>query len=216
MRIVLRVYSWTLQIKTAKIVLRKKGGSMKKIIGIVIASLVFCNIGFAEVKLIEARTEVKDSLSGEALRNGVSLQMNAAPLNVNGSRSVRSLEIAVSKDNKWQKGNTEYCDLVLVSGGWSPVVHLLSHRGIRPIWDKLNACFIPSKYNEPITVVGSASGIWDKENCIASGIAAGLRAAESLGIKTKKYSFPSVGGWLNPIKPLYEVKISNYKTKNFV
>ena len=31
MRIVLRVYSWTLQIKTAKIVLRKKGGNMKTV-----------------------------------------------------------------------------------------------------------------------------------------------------------------------------------------
>ena len=32
---------------------------MKKIIGIVIASLVFCNIGFAEVRLIE-KTKVGD------------------------------------------------------------------------------------------------------------------------------------------------------------
>ena len=31
-----------------------KGGNMKKIIGIVIASLVFCNIGFAEIKMIES------------------------------------------------------------------------------------------------------------------------------------------------------------------
>ena len=35
---------------------------MKKIIGIVIASLVFCNIGFAEVKLIESVTLKKKSL----------------------------------------------------------------------------------------------------------------------------------------------------------
>ena len=134
----------------------------------------------AEVKLIDARTEVKDSLSGEALRNGVSLQMNAAPLNVNGSRKVKSLDIALAKNDKWQKGNTEYCDLVIVSGGWSPVVHLLSHRGIRPIWDKLNACFIPNKYSEPITVAGSALGIWNKDNCIASGIAAGSKPTKLL------------------------------------
>ena len=67
-----------------------------------------------------------------------------------------------------------------------------------------------------ITVAGSASGIWDKNNCIASGVAAGTKAAGNLGIKTKNYSFPSAGGWLNPIKPLYEVKIPNYKTKSFV
>jgi len=170
----------------------------------------------AEVKLLDARSEIEDSLSGKALRNGVDLQMNAAPLNVNGSRGVKSLDIAVEKKNKWQKGNTELCDLVLVSGGWSPVVHLLSHRGIRPIWDKLNACFVPDKYSESITVAGSASGIWGKDDCIASGIVAGLKAADNLGIKTKSYSFPSAGGWSNPIKPLYEVKISHYKTKSFI
>ena len=66
----------------------------------------------AEVKLIDVRPEVEDNLSGEVLRNGVILQMNAAPLKVHGSRAVRSLDIATAKDNKWQKGNTEFCDLV--------------------------------------------------------------------------------------------------------
>ncbi len=178
-------------------------------------AIELCKSG-AEVKLIDARSEVKDSLSGMALRNGLNLQMKAAPLNVNGSRSVRSLDIAVEVNNKWQKGNTEFCDLVLVSGGWSPVIHLLSHRGVRPKWDEQNACFVPDKCREPITVAGSASGLWDKDNCIASGIAAGSKASNIQEIKAKSYSFPSAGGWLNPIKPLYEVKIPKYKTKSFV
>jgi len=45
MRIVLRVYSWTLQIKTAKIVLRI---FMKKLLGILVLGLLWCNVGFAE------------------------------------------------------------------------------------------------------------------------------------------------------------------------
>ena len=49
------------------------------------------------------------------------------------------------KDNNFRKIKEVDCDTVLLSGGWSPVVHLLSHRGIRPIWDKQNACFLPNK-----------------------------------------------------------------------
>ena len=33
--------------------LRKKGGNVKKVIGIVIASLVFCNIGYAKMRVLE-------------------------------------------------------------------------------------------------------------------------------------------------------------------
>ena len=91
-------------------------------------------------------------------------------------------------------------DLVLLSGGWSPVVHLLSHRGIKPKWDDKNLCFIPSEIKEPITVAGSALGIWGTEDCVESGVAAGLRAAKLLGLKTTDYFFPKIGGWKNPIK----------------
>ena len=56
----------------------------------------------AEVKLLDARSGIEDSLSEKALRKGVDLQMDAAPLNVNGSRGVKSLDIALEKKNKWQ------------------------------------------------------------------------------------------------------------------
>ena len=170
----------------------------------------------AEVRLIDSRSNTGDNLSGEALRNGVNLQMNAAPLNIIGSRSVEALEIATFNGQEWRKRNKEKCDLVLVSGGWSPVINLLSHRGIRPIWNEQNSCFVAPEHKEKIVMTGSAAGIWDHQNCIISGKSSGLKVAESFGKKTKKYSFPKLGGWISPIKPMYEVKISNYKTKSFV
>ena len=54
---------------------------------------------------------------------------------------------------KYKKGNQIKCDLVLISGGWSPTVHLLSHRGVRPIWNPENLCFLPNEIQEPITVM---------------------------------------------------------------
>ena len=50
MRIVLRVYSWTLQIKTAKIVLEVK---VKKFLGILVSDFVIVNTSQAE-KYLEA------------------------------------------------------------------------------------------------------------------------------------------------------------------
>ena len=112
--------------------------------------------------------------------------MNAAAFKVNNGRSVKSLDIAKFNGNHWEKITNESCDMGLLSGGWSPILHLLSHRGVRPIWNEENSCFIAGKHNEPITMAGSAAGFWDTVSCIASGEANGLCAAEILGKKIKR------------------------------
>ena len=47
-------------------------------------------------------------------------------------------------------------------------------------------------------------------------MAAGLSAAKSLGLKTTNYFFPKIGGWKNPIQPLYEVKYKKNRSKSFI
>jgi sarcosine oxidase subunit alpha len=105
---------------------------------------------------------------------------------------------------------------VLVSGGWSPVVNLASYRGVRPVWNADNACFLPVEAKEPLALAGSAAGIWRTQDCIASGRAAGAAAASALGGKAAAATQPAPGGWKDPIRPLYEVKIAGAKLKSFV
>jgi glycine cleavage system aminomethyltransferase T/NADPH-dependent 2,4-dienoyl-CoA reductase/sulfur reductase-like enzyme len=50
------------------------------------------------------------------------------------------------------------CDTLLVSGGWSPVLHLASQAGAKPVWsDKLHA-FLPPESDGAWEAVGSAAG----------------------------------------------------------
>ena len=77
-------------------------------------------------------------------------------------------------------------------------------------WDSVNLCFLPNEIQEPITVTGSASGIWNTDECVKSGVAAGLKAAQSLGVKTINYSFPKPGDGpilLAPYMKLVIIKI---------
>tara|TARA_B100000686_G_C16802712_1_gene987329 strand:+ start:3792 stop:6770 length:2979 start_codon:yes stop_codon:yes gene_type:complete len=170
----------------------------------------------AQVKLIDSRPEVDESLSSAILKSGVNLQMKSAPLKAKGYKNIDGLVIAQKKGDHFKKTSDEICDVILMSGGWSPILHLVSHRGIRPIWNEENACFLSSEHKEPITIAGSAAGIWETNKCILSGEAAASKALDSLGIKVPSYSFPKPGGWKNPIEPLYEVKIKGYKTKSFI
>ena len=170
----------------------------------------------ATVSLLDARATVPSQLMELAGNSGVSLHTQTAPLNASGLRAVKGLELAQNANDNWTKKGSESCDLILVSGGWSPVVNLISHRSVRPIWNAEQACFVAPDSNESIYMAGSAAAIWNTEDCIISGHSIGAKIAKKMGCKTRQKPAPEIGGWENPIQPLYEVKIAGKKLKSFV
>ncbi|MBX2868260.1 MAG: sarcosine oxidase subunit alpha family protein [Acidiferrobacterales bacterium] len=174
----------------------------------------------AEVTLLDARAKIPGRLLELIGDRGITLMTNSAPLSAKGLNGVNSLEIAGGKAGGWRSKGKEVCDLLLVSGGWSPVVNLISHRGVRPVWNAENCCFIANEPHEGICMAGTAAGIWNTADCEDSGTAAGEAAAKALGKATgsggASTSMPAVGGWDMPIKPLYEVRIDGRKSKALV
>ncbi|MCP4188138.1 MAG: sarcosine oxidase subunit alpha family protein [Gammaproteobacteria bacterium] len=171
----------------------------------------------AEVSLLEARSEISESAMALVGNNGVNLHTRSAPLHVRGSGSVNALDVAVESNSGWSAHGAEPCDLVLVSGGWSPVVHLMSHRGIRPEWNAEQACFVaPANIEEPMYIAGSAAAVWNTDDCMKSGESAALKVLKALGSKARQKKAPVAGGWDTPIKPLYEVKVPGRYLKSFV
>src|SRR6478735_10898532 len=73
------------------------------------------------------------------------------------------------------------CDLLAVSGGWSPVVHLHSQRQGRLRWDEDLVAFVPDGTVRDQQVVGAARGTYDLDGCLAEGARAGARAATDAG-----------------------------------
>ncbi|MEM7222925.1 MAG: sarcosine oxidase subunit alpha family protein [Pseudomonadota bacterium] len=170
----------------------------------------------AEVTLLDARAEVSDELKALAKANNILVRPGTAPLNALGKPAIDGLETVTADGTGWRPGEVENGDLILISGGWSPVVHLLSHRGLKPVWDAANACFVPPESDDPIHTAGAAAAIWRGEDCEASGRAAGAAAARALGKSAPEEAAPGPGGWATPIRPLYEVKLPGKKLKSFV
>ncbi|MCP3689496.1 MAG: FAD-dependent oxidoreductase, partial [Gammaproteobacteria bacterium] len=171
----------------------------------------------AEVSLLDARAVIPEPLMALAGSHAVSLRTRSAPLNVRGTRGVNGVDIAVEASNGWVVHGAESCDLLLVSGGWSPVVHLLSHRGFKPEWNAEQACFVgPENVDEPIYLAGAAAAVWNTDDCMKSGESAALKAIKALGGKSRQKPAPTAGGWLAPIKPLYEVSVPGRHLKSFV
>ena len=131
----------------------------------------------AEVTLVDSRINVPDSISGLMQTRNVTLKTGMSVGAAIGSKAVKQAQlVGRNTDNSWSNAETQSCDLLLVSGGWSPVVNLLSHRGVRPQWDAENCCFVPAATNEPIHMAGSALGIWGASDCEDSGRAAAQAA----------------------------------------
>ncbi|MBN9526783.1 MAG: (2Fe-2S)-binding protein [Alphaproteobacteria bacterium] len=78
------------------------------------------------------------------LAAGVSIQR------ARGRLGVRDVELS--------DGTTIACDLVAMSGGWNPTLHLTSHLGGKPRWDEKIASFVPGGLPPGMTVVGAAAG----------------------------------------------------------
>ena len=65
------------------------------------------------------------------------------------------------------------CDLIAISGGWSPVVHLHSQSGGKLDYRADLNVFVPGAAKQTSQTIGAAAGEFDLDACLAQGRAAG-------------------------------------------
>ena len=73
------------------------------------------------------------------------------------------------------------CDLLAVSGGWNPTLHLYAQAQGRLSFDARIAAFVPAGSEAAVECVGAARGSFALGQCLAEGAAAGARAATLCG-----------------------------------
>ena len=75
------------------------------------------------------------------------------------------------------------CDLLAVSGGWNPNLHLHAQSGGRPVFDEARGCFLPGPPVQPETGVGACRGTFRLDACVREGAEAGREAALASGFR---------------------------------
>jgi heterotetrameric sarcosine oxidase alpha subunit len=98
------------------------------------------------------------------------------------------------------------CDLLAMSGGFSPNVHLTSHLGGRPAWNPGLAAFVPGDLPSGMTVAGSAAGVFDLAGCLSGGGKAGAAAAQDSGFGGGAFDPPAVAAEPSGVSALWRVK----------
>jgi len=109
------------------------------------------------------------------------------------------------------------CDVLGVSGGWSPAVHITSHNGIKPIYDERIAAFVPGGFAKTHFGAGAVMGTFGVKAAIGDGSAAGAKAAAVAGFTAEAAALPapSVEDRAYAIQPVWMPPLTG-KGKAFV
>lgn len=181
------------------------------------AALALAEAG-VETTLLEARARGPERLAAEAEAAGVVIDREAVPVEVGGRMQADGVEVGrILDDGRIGPENKLYAPVIGVSGGWSPAIHLVSHRGVRPVWNAELACFLSGEPPEGVAVTGAAAGVFSTEAAIDHARATAADAVAALtGRRLTAPNRPAPGGWEAPIEPIWEVTVPGRKLKSFV
>jgi sarcosine oxidase subunit alpha len=90
-----------------------------------------------------------------------------------GERIERALGSSRIHGARLSSGKTLSADLLAVSGGWTPLIHLYCHARGRPRWDPTRGALLPGEAVPGLCVVGSAQGARSLAEALAGGTEAG-------------------------------------------
>jgi sarcosine oxidase subunit alpha len=126
--------------------------------------------------IVDARPE-SASRKAEADRIGARLFAGGVVAGAKGGRQLSSVTIRDASGNETSLG----CDLLAVSNGWNPTLHLTSHQNGRPVWAEALHCFVPGALPKGLAVAGSAAGRFTLAEALEDGARLGREAAAAAG-----------------------------------
>ena len=143
------------------------------------AARVLMEAGIEIAALVDLRMH-----AGVPAEPGLNVRRGQAVIAARGGKRVVAADIAaIDAATGAIAGAVESiaCDLVCVSGGWDPAVHLFSQSGGRLAYDDVQHCFVPGTAVQPTRAAGAANGAFLLADCVAQGGAAGAQAARDAG-----------------------------------
>ena len=147
-----------------------------------LAALDLHDAGVRINAVVDARSDVAPHLREACAARGVTLRTGSV---VSGTQGEARITAAlVSGPVSASAAEPVDCDVLLVSGGWNPAVHLFSQVRGKLRYDDALGAFVPGEDLDGVSVVGAANGVFDLPGCLRSGRETAARALSGLGFTT--------------------------------
>ncbi len=136
------------------------------------------------VTLADHRAAVSPELLSRAGGVGIAVFPGSGIADVNGAKAISSVRLGGAH------AVTIECDALGMAGGWSPVVHLSSHGGIKPKYEESVAGFVPGGFAPTHFGAGAMMGTFGLAAAVAEGANAGAKAASVSGFGKTRPVYP--------------------------
>ena len=141
--------------------------------------------GSAVAAIIDQRAEVDPALRERARAAGIPIHVGTRIGGTGGWRRVRYVRTDTGS-------NVIHCDTVLMSGGWTPSIHLFSQSRGKPQFDVATGVFLPGQSAAREQSAGACNGTFDLGACLAEGHRAGCGESRTFEVTGEPAICPSV------------------------
>ena len=159
------------------------------------------------VAVIDSRSTASPAAQ-QAAANGVNVLIGSAVVDthIDDDDQLNAMTVApINGEVDFSKSQRLDVDVLAVSGGWSPVVHLHSGRKGRIDWDEQRQGFVAVDSVEDMHLAGSLTGKYSTATALSSGAAAGAAAATAAGFPTQAEASRAIDRPYGPVEPLWLV-----------
>jgi sarcosine oxidase subunit alpha len=181
--------------------------------------------GINIVAIVDPRRAVSTALASAVQASGIRLMTGHVVTGAKGRKALDTVEVATFDADSHSAGESKEwirADSLVVSGGWTPTIHLASQAGGKPVFDPDIASFVPGEATQAWRAVGACNGDFDLAHCLSAGTEAGCAATADAGFTPAAFHVPDVTiptylGSGRSLFPLWEINRPNGpKGKKFV
>ena len=140
-----------------------------------VADLAAAGVQIAAV--VDARSDVAADHRALVDRLGARLFAGGQVCGTTGGKQLQGVEI-LGADRRTTRLDA---DLLAMSNGWNPALHLTCHLSAKPAWDADAEMFVPGTVPPGMAVAGAAAGHMGLDQALSDGLREGARAAEDTG-----------------------------------
>lgn len=146
-----------------------------------LAAFDLADAGVSIAAIIDVRPDVGGHLKSRAIGLGIEVLTGTTVTGTSGRLRISSVHISPVVRGTTGEARSIACDALLMSGGWTPSLHLFSHTRGKLAWDEDTQMFLPGEPTEACRCAGAGNGSFGLATALAEGASAGAAAAAAAG-----------------------------------
>ena len=137
--------------------------------------------------IADLRADVTGALPDAARSAGIKILAGSTVLDTEGELRVSAITLGGVQGDSVTAGQSISCDTVLMSGGFTPSVHLFSQSRGKLQWNDSLKAFVPGASAERERSAGACRGVYDLAEVLADGAACGAALGKAPGGAQRRF-----------------------------